>query len=189
MARQADAAGLAPFLAVAGGLVLLGASAVAWFERSGSRAIGDVLVAQPETATGIEMAPSTVVVALSGLVCGLAMLVTRGTVRRVIALLAAVAGLVGVVVVGAVGIELDPSAGAFTAAPVVAAVGAAGVLVAGLAGMVRPGLRMPARYDVGASPEDDEWRMASVGDEAGRTTSYPSPPHVSDPSDDEAEHP
>jgi hypothetical protein len=187
MARRADAAALGPFLGVIGALVLLGAAVSSWIDEPVARAIGDVAVAGTRATPGVEIAPSTVVTALAGLLCSVGLLLTRNAARRTVSLLLAVLGVVALAVV-IDGIVVTTSLdGDVTLAPWLAVLGATAVLAAGLVGFGRPGRRMPARYDVGFAPEDAEWHMASGGGEAGRPASYASPSHVSDPTDDEAE--
>lgn len=169
MARPAEPAAGAPFLGVAGALALLGAATTTWLERAVPRAVGDVAVTATVATEGTDISPLMVVAALAGLVCSVALLLTRRGARRVVALLLVVTGVwsVGVVVVGlARAHALD---GVPTAAPWIGLLGAALILVAGLLAIGRPGRRLPARYDVGVAPEDTEWRMASgaVVDDVG----------------------
>lgn len=188
MARRADAAALGPFLGVVGSLVLLGAGAAAWIEEPVARSVGDVAVAETRTVPGVEIAPLIVVTALTGLLCSIGLLATRRAARRAASLLLAVAGGAAVVAVASGMAAARGMDGGRTAAPWLAAVGAAAVLMGGLAGFGRHGRRLPARYDVDVAPQDAEWRMASVGDEPEQAASYPSPSAGSDPADGEVEH-
>lgn len=187
MARRADTAALGPFLGVIGSLILLGAAAASWIDQPVARSIGDVAVAETRVTPGVEIAPLTVVTALAGLLCSVGLLATRRAARRTVSLLLAVTGAAAVVVVAAGIVGLRGMDGVDTAAPWLAAVGAAAVLAAGLTGFGRPGRRLPARYDVDVAPQDAEWRMASVDDEPGQAASYPSPPGESDPTDGEVQ--
>ena len=187
MARRAEPAAFGPFLGVIASLTLLGGAAASWIEQPVARTVGDVAVAGTRATPGLEIAPLTVVAALAGVLCSVGVLVTRRTARRTMSLLLALTGVASVAVVTAGIVALSTTDGVRTSAPWITAVGAAGVLAAGLAGFGRPGRRMPARYDVDVAPQDDEWRMASADDEPEPATSYPSPPGVPDPFDGEAE--
>ena len=165
MARPGEPGAAAPFLGVGGALVLLGAATTTWLERAVPRVVGDVAVTATEVTVGTDISPLMVVAALAALVCSVALLLTRHGARRIVALLLVVTGVwaVGSVAVGVSRARvLD---GVQTAAPWIALLGAAGVLGAGLLAFGRPGRRLPARYDVGAPPEDTEWRMASGADD------------------------
>jgi hypothetical protein len=188
MARRTDPAALGPFVGVVGSLTLLGGAAASWIEQPVARSVGDVAVAGTRATPGLEIAPLTVVAALAGLLGSVGVLVTRGTARRTMSLLLVVTGVAAVAIVGIGIVTLPTTDGVRTVAPWIAAVGAAGILAAGLGGVGRPpGRRMPARYDVDVTPQDAEWRLASADDEVGPTASYASPPGDPDLIDGEVE--
>lgn len=187
MAHRTDAA--APIGGALAALVLLGASVSSWIDQPVVRAIGDVAVDEVRATAGYEIASLALVAALACLACSVGLLLTRAAARRTVALLLTCTGVVAVSATAVGIVRLTALPGDWTVAPGVAAVGSVGMLAAGLRGFGRPGRRLPPRYDVDAPPEDDEWRMASVGDETGPGASYPSPPPLSaEPTDDEAEH-
>lgn len=169
MARPADPGAAAPFLGVAGALALLGAATTTWLERPVPRSVGDVAVTATEATAGTDISPLMVVAALAGLICSVALLLTRRGARRVVALLVVLTGVwsVGAVTVGLT--RVRTLAGVPTAAPWIGLLGAGLILAAGLLAFGRPGRRLPARYDVGVTPDDAEWRMASgaEADDAG----------------------
>lgn len=187
MARRADAARLAPFVVVVGGLVLLGAVAAPWYEEAEQRLLpGDLAVMDMTATTGMELVPWSVVAALAALVCGVGMLVARGGLRRAVSVLALPAGLAGLLASSAPAIESSID-GTVTVAPSLAAFAGLIILLGGLAGLVGPGPWMPSRYDVDVAPADAEWRMASADDHGGAAARYPSPSGGSDQDDGEVE--
>jgi len=187
MARRTDPAALGPFVGVIGSLTLLGSAAAPWIEEPVARSIGDVAVAGTRATPGLEIAPLTVVAALAGLLGSVGALATKGTARRTMSLLLVVTGVFAAAVVGIGIVALPTTDGVRTVAPWIAAIGAAGVLAAGLTGFGRPGRHMPARYDVDVDPQDAEWRLASADDETGAPASYPSPPGDPEQIDGEVE--
>lgn len=180
MARRADTArGVWPFLAVVGALALLGTTASAWSTEQVVRDVGGVAVTETRSTTGVEVVPSSIVVSLVGLLAGLGLLATRGRARRIVALLVALCGVGALFVTGAGLVAATQLRAGTTVAPWLASVAAAAMLVAGIGGARGPGQRLPARYDVDARPDDDEWQIAvddvdgriAVGDvDGGRTT-------------------
>jgi hypothetical protein len=155
-------------MGVVGALGLLGATAASWIDQPVARAIGDVAVADIRATPGFELTPLAAVAALAALVCDVALLITRGPARRILALLAVGVGVCAVVVVG-VGIgRLAGVDGTPTLAPWLAAAASAGMVAAGLLGIRRPARRLPARYEVDAPPGDAEWEIASEPDEPRR---------------------
>ncbi len=175
MARRADAGGIIPIAGVVSSLALLGAASASWVDQPATRVIGDVAVTEIRATPGFEVSPLMVVAALGGLLCAVLLLLARTAGRRIVSLLATVAGVCAVVAVGVGLARLSGSDGEPTVAPWFAALASAGMLVAGLTGFGRPGRRMPARYDVDAPSDDTEWEIASdpAADDGADTTSYP----------------
>lgn len=168
MARRPDAAGFGPILLVLSALGLLASTASGWIEQPTTRAIGDVAVAEVRVTPGVEVVPLAVVAALGGLACGVALLIARGAVRRMVSLLAVGIGVAAVGVAG-VGVSRLPRLdGVWTPAPWLALASSAAMLAAGLLGLGGPARRLPARYDVDVPPEDAEWDNAADPDDVRR---------------------
>jgi hypothetical protein len=160
MARRAESA-TGPFVAVAAALATAGATAATWVSQPATRAVGDVAVVETRATEGTEIAPLALVAGLGGLLLALALFATRGTVRRIVALLLVVAGAVAL---GSVGVAIPDALaaeGTATAWPWIAAASAVALVGSGLWTFGRPGRRMAPRYDVGGPTGDEEWQMAS----------------------------
>lgn len=164
MAHRADAGRLAPIIGIASALVLLGATAAPWVEEPLTRAIRDVTVSEVRVMSGFEFSPWAPVAALAGLVFSFGLLLKADRVRLVASVALLVAG-VGAVATVAVGVaRIIGLYGAPTATPLLALVGGAAMVGAGVLGVVgvgRSAQRLPARYDVDAPPDDDEWEISS----------------------------
>lgn len=186
MARRADLSAIGPFVGVVCALLLLGAGAATWVSEPVARSVGEVALVERRATTGMEVAPLTVVAALAGVVCSVSLLATKGRVRRSVALVLVVVGLVGVLTVGAGLSRLRLLDGAVTPAPWLALTAGVGVLAAGLVGLRTPGRRLPARYEVGVAPTDTEWRLASEtvdGGAASEVASHVARFHAADHTD------
>lgn len=168
MSRHARAAGAAPLIGLGAALAFSAATATTWVRAATTRTIGNAAVDEVVATSGMQVVPLAIVAGLGALLCGLAMLVTRGTARRIVALLTTVAGI-GATVAAALGLvralALD---GALTPAVWVAPVAAAAIVAGGLLGLGSPAPRLPERYDVDVDPADREWRMAADDADAQR---------------------
>jgi hypothetical protein len=162
------ATGAAPFLGIVASLVFSTVIATAWVEQSRTRTVGGATVDETVTTTGMELVPLGVVAGLAAVVCGVGVLATRGTARRLAALLLTCSGIgaIGAAVAGVMrAVAMD---GGLTVAPWIALPAAIALTAAGLLGLGPPARRMPARYDVDADPGDQEWRMATDPGDARR---------------------
>ena len=141
-------------------MIFAGALAATWVERRLTRTVGEVAVGEVQVTTGMELVPLGVVAGLVAVLCGVAVLATRGAARRVAAALLVLsgAGMVTAVAVGAVrAMAMD---GRVTAGPWIAGPAALVVVIAGVLTWGPTTRRMPARYDVDVTPGDQEWQMA-----------------------------
>jgi Tryptophan-associated transmembrane protein (Trp_oprn_chp) len=161
-------AAAAPIAGIVAAMVFAGALAATWVEQRLTRTVGDVAVGEMRTTTGMELVPVGVVAGLVAVLCGVAVLVTRGMTRRVAAVLLAVSGG-GVVAAAVVGVfRAVAMDGRITAAPWIAGPAAVVVVAAGVLGWGSTARGMPARYDVDATPGDQEWQMATDPGDARR---------------------
>lgn len=147
-------------------LVLLLAGAGAWVTTVEERSVGDVVVTEPEDVSGTEFAPGAMVVGLAGLGAGIVLALVRGPARRVIAAVAVLLGLAGVVSVATGIVAATGSDGRLTPAPPFAAAAAAGMAVGGAAALRAPA-RPPtaSKYRVAEEQTaDDEWSLAANDD-------------------------
>jgi hypothetical protein len=165
-ARGRGRASLAVVLAVVGGLATAGGAAAPWRRVEEQREIGGVLVPEVETIGGLAVVPALLPLGLAAAIAGLLLLVVRGRLQTVVAILLLGAGVTAGVLL-ALGIARSPRAGDLGAGVAFAALGA---LLLGASGVLgaRPAApaTLPARYDLDRDDADDEWRLAS-GDEAG----------------------
>jgi hypothetical protein len=159
--RRSSVAASAPIVGVIAAMVFAGMLASGWVERQLTRNVGDVAVGETQATTGMELVPLGVVAGLTAVVCGVAVLITRGVARRVAAVLLAASGGGLVVTAGLGVVRATGMDGRMTAAPWVAAAAAVVAVAAGVLAWGPAGRRMPARYDVDPPPGDREWRMAA----------------------------
>ena len=156
--------GVAVLLCVAGaGLVLYGITRTWAVEVTARPGLSDLRAAR----TGSDVAPWVIGLALVALAGGGALLATRGTARRVLGALLALAGM-GITlgaVVGRAGLDVGSAGAGATLWPVVCAVGGL-VVAAGGALAARHGHRWPgmgARYErrprVAPTPAADDQRV------------------------------
>lgn len=164
MSGRAGRLPVAVALAVVGGLLVVGGTSADWVTAEHVREVGGVAVPTVDRTAGIDLAPRAAPAGLLAVVLGLVLLVAPRRARRVLAAVVVLTGggALGLVVAGLAGAAARP--GDLTAAPGVAAAGAAAVVVAGVLGLLRA-RRAPAlgpRYSVeGAPAADDEWGLAS----------------------------
>lgn len=168
MSRRSRATAVAPILGIVAALAYSTAIATPWVEQLVTRAVGDATVEERVTTTGMELVPLGVVAGLAAVVCGVAVLATRGMPRRIVALLLTCsgAGAIAAAVVGTMrAVAMD---GEVTIAPWVAVPAAIALAAAGMLGLGPPARRMPPRYDVDVDPADREWQMATDPGDARR---------------------
>lgn len=177
MSRRASAAAAAPLVGVGAALAFSAATATTWVREPVARTIGDAAVDEVVTTTGTQLVPLAIVAGLAALLCGLAMLVTRGMARRIVALLLTVSGICATVAATFALIRAFALDGGLTAAVWIAPLAAVVVTAAGMLGLGAPARRLPARYDVGVDPTDREWRMAADDDDARSTPDGEWRPH------------
>jgi hypothetical protein len=168
MSRRSRATAAAPIVGVVAAALYSTTIATTWVQRSVTRTVGDAAVDETVTTTGMELVPLGVVAGLAAVVCGVGMLATRGTARRIMALLVTCSGIAAVAaaVVGA--LRAVAADGAVTIAPWIALPAAVVLMAAGALGMGPPARRMPTRYDVDVDPADREWQMATDPGDAQR---------------------
>jgi hypothetical protein len=168
MSRRSRATAAAPIVGVVAAALYSTTIATTWVQRSVTRTVGDAAVDETVTTTGMELVPLGVVAGLAAVVCGVGMLATRGTARRIMALLVTCSGIAAVAaaVVGA--LRAVAADGAVTIAPWLALPVAIVLMAAGVLGMAPPARRLPTRYDVGVDPADREWQLATDPGDAQR---------------------
>ena len=168
MSRRARPAAAAPLIGICAALAFSAATATTWVRAATTRTIGEATVDEVMATTGMQVVPLAIVAGLAALLCGLAMLVTRGTARRIVALLATITGICATVA-AALGLArafaLD---GALTPAIWVVPVAAAGIVASGLLGLGAPAPRLPDRYDIDVDSADREWQLAAAHADAQR---------------------
>ena len=161
MSGRARPAGAAGFVVVLAAVVLCAATAASWVDQPVTRTVGDAAIREIRATAGTQLAPLGLVAGLAALLCGLALFVTRGDARRVVALLSVGAGVGAIVVIASGIIRAMARDGHLTVAPWLAAVASVAALAGGLLGFGRPRRRMPTRYDVDVQPADTEWQLAA----------------------------
>lgn len=148
-------------LAVAGGLLLAGATSGDWVIAERMREVGGVALVEPQATPGIAIAPQAVVAGVLAAFAGLALVLARGRGRRLVgaALVVVAAGAGGVLAAGVLRAAGEP--GRMTVAPWVAGLGAVAVLAAGVVAWRRPAPppALGQRYSLEGA-EDAEWDLA-----------------------------
>ena len=151
-----------PALVGLGGLVLMLAAAAGWVTEDTGRTVGGITVEGSNTIAGAQFAAVAIPLGLAAIVLAGLLAVLRGAARRIVGLLAAVAGLAGAAVVVA-GLLDATGEGTITAAPWAALAGAVAVTAGGVLAAAQPaGGPRRGRYEVPTEQAtDDEWEIAS----------------------------
>lgn len=154
-------------LAILGGLLLVGATSGDWVTAQELREIGGVPLVDDRATAGTVFAPQAVAAGLVATLAGLALIVVRGRGRRVLGLLLLATGTAaaGLVAVGIA--QAAAAAGDLTAAPWVAAAGAAATVGAGAVAWGRPAPppALGERYSIDPDPARDEGEWDAASDE------------------------
>lgn len=149
-------------LAVLGGLLLAGGTAVSWVVVEGTRQVAGVSVPEVRQTSGLVFAPLAIPLGVLAALCSPALAVRRA--RHVAGAVVTLLGVIGAVVVGAGLVRATAGAGRLATGPAVAAVGAVALVAAGMLAVRRPaGPGLPARYTLEGA-EDLEWQLASDED-------------------------
>ncbi|HVL99421.1 MAG TPA: Trp biosynthesis-associated membrane protein [Egibacteraceae bacterium] len=153
---------LAAALAVVGGLVLAGATTGDWVVADRVREVGGVALVDPRATPGVAMAPQAVAAGVLGTFAGLALAVARGRGRRLVGALLVIVGVGGGAVLAAGVTRAAREPGDLTAAPWIAAAGAAALVAAGVVAWRRPAPppALGKRYSLEGAEDDDEWELA-----------------------------
>jgi hypothetical protein len=164
------AVSLAILAAVAGGLLLAGASTASWVVEERSRDVGGVALEEVQTTPGVDVAPQLVPLGLGTAVAGLAAAAVPRRVRRLGAVVVAGLAAAGLGVSAWGLLQASRLDGSLGAGPALALIGGAIALAGGLLLLRRPSspeLLDSERYSVeGAQAAgDDEWRLASLEEE------------------------
>lgn len=169
MSRRSRATAAAPVVGIVSTLAFSTAVASVWVRQSVTRTIGDAAVDETVTTTGMELVPLGVVAGLVAVMCGVGVLATRRTARRIAASLLACSGIAAIAA-AAVGVQRAAAMdGGLTVAPWLAVAAAVILTAAGALGVGATTQRMPARYDVDVDPTDQEWQMATDPGDAHRS--------------------
>ncbi|MGH8887879.1 MAG: Trp biosynthesis-associated membrane protein [Egibacteraceae bacterium] len=149
-------------LAVLGGLLLTGGTAVSWVVVEGARQVGGVPVPDVSRTSGVVFAPLAVPLGVLAALAGPALALRQA--RRLAGAVIALLGVIGAVAVGAGLIRAVAGEGRLATGPVVAVAGAVALVAGGVLAMRRPaGPGLSSRYTVEGA-EDREWQLASDED-------------------------